>query len=57
MVIQTIARLSIIMTAPISAVLMRKLVLRVLDDDTLGYITVQIKTGVFAQLQDWDNVC
>ena len=61
MVIPTIATLSIIMTAPLFAVLMLMLAPRVLDDDTLGYIRVESKTGVFAQLglvvvQYWHNV-
>jgi len=60
MVILTIARMPIIMTAPLFAVLMLKLALRVLDDDTLGYTTVQIKSGVCqldpVVLQYRDNV-
>ena len=61
MVILNIARLSILMTALLFAVLMLKLAPRVLEDDTLGYIKVQVESGVFVQLdlvvlQYLDNV-
>ena len=48
MLILTNTRLSIIMTALLFAVLMLKLAPRVLDDDTVGRITMQIKSGVLA---------
>ena len=43
LVILTTAMLSVIMTAPLFAVQTFKLARRVLDDDTIDYITVQIK--------------
>ena len=47
--ILTTAVLSTSMTAPLFALLMLKIALRVPDDAALEYLTVQTKTGVFVE--------
>ena len=49
MIILTTAVLSTSMAAPLFALLMLKIALRMPDDDTLEYLAVQMKSGVFVE--------